>query len=284
MEGTEMGKKGRLDGQVAVISGAGRGIGRAAAEQLARVGARVVLASRSADQIREAATAIVAQGGRADPFVADVSQWEDVRRMAESVLKTHGVPHVVVANAGVIEPVGPSWTVEPNAWAHNVAVNLNGAFHMVRAFLPAMMAAGRGVLIFTSSGAATHPVEGWSAYCAAKAGLDLFAKTLAGELDVAGSAVRVHVLYPGVVDTAMQQKIREMSPERFPRVEDFRAYHVRGALRPAREPAALIWWLATPFAADYHGRAASLDDPVVRQRMAADLGLPLFPPRGSKVP
>lgn len=274
-------KRARLDDQVAVISGAGRGIGRAAAEQLARAGARVVLAARSPDQIREAARGIVAQGGRAEPFVADVTQWEDVRRLAESVLNAHGAPHVVVANAGVIDPVGMTWTLDPEAWSRNVAVNLHGAFHMVRAFLPAMIEAGRGVVIFTSSGAATHPVAGWSAYCAAKAAVDLFAKTLAQELHAAESAIRVHILYPGIVDTAMQQRIRETPPERFPRVEDFRAYHVRGVLRPAEEPAALIWWLATPFAADYHGRAASLDDPMVRHRLATDLGLPLFPPRGS---
>lgn len=276
-----MNQKARLDGQLAVISGAGRGIGRAAAEQLARVGARVVLVARSQKPVREAAEAIGAQGGLAEPFVGDVSRWEDVERLGESVRRTFGTPHVVVANAGVIEPVGPTWTVDPKEWAYNLNVNLTGAFHLVRAFGPAMVEAGRGVFLFTSSGAATHPVAGWSAYCAAKAGLDLFAQTLAEELRAVVPSIRVHVLYPGVVDTAMQGKIRETPPERFPRVEDFRAYHARGVLRPVWEPAALIWWLATPFAADYRGRVASLDDPEVRRRLAADLGIPLFSPRGS---
>jgi len=274
-------KKARLDGQLAVISGAGRGIGRAAAEKLARAGARVVLAARSQESVHEAAEAIRAQGARAVPFVVDVSQWEDVRRMAESVHRDFGTPHVVVGNAGVIEPVGPAWTVDPKDWAYNLAVNVTGAFHLVRAFGPSMVKAGRGVFIFTSSGAAKHPVAGWSAYCAAKAGLDLFAETLAEEFRAVALGIRVHVLYPGVVDTVMQQKIRETPQERFPRVEDFRAYHAQGILRPVHEPAALIWWLATPFAADYHGRVASLDDPAVRRRLAADLGLPLFASRPS---
>lgn len=274
-------QKARLDDQVAVISGAGRGIGRAAAERLSRAGAQVVLTSRSAHQVADAAKAMAAQGARAYAFAADVSRWADVCRLAEFVLETLGTPRIVVANAGVIEPVGMTWTLDPQAWADNVAVNLHGAFHMVRAFLPAMMETGRGVLIFTSSGAATHPVAGWSAYCAAKAGVDLFAKTLAEELEAARSEIRVHVLYPGVVDTAMQQKIREMPPERLPGAEAFRAYHAHGVLRPPEEPAALIWWLATPFAGDYHGRVASLDDPVVRRRLAADLGLPEFPSRGA---
>ncbi|WP_448383884.1 SDR family NAD(P)-dependent oxidoreductase [Desulfosoma sp.] len=276
-----MENKARLDGQLAVISGAGRGIGRAAAEQLARVGARVALAARSEKALHEAAEAIRAQGGRAEPFVVDVSQWEDVRRMAESVRHAHGAPHIVVGNAGVIEPVGPAWTLDPKDWAYNLAVNVTGAFHLVRAFGPSMVEAGRGVFIFTSSGAAKHPVAGWSAYCAAKAGLDLFAETLAEELRTVAPSLRVHVLYPGVVDTAMQQKIRETPPERFPRVKEFQAYHAHGVLRPAHEPAALIWWLATPFAADYHGRVASLDDPAVRRPLAADLGLPLFASRPS---
>lgn len=276
-----MTEKGRLDGQLAVISGAGRGIGRAAAEQLARAGARVALAARSEKAVRETAERIRAQGGLAEPFAGDVSRWEDVRRMAQSVCHAFGTPHVVVANAGVIEPVGRTWTLDPEDWAYNLAVNLTGAFHFVRAFGPAMVEAGRGVFIFTSSGAATHPVAGWSAYCAAKAGLDLFAQTLAEELRGAAPGIRVHVLYPGVVDTAMQQKIRETPAERFPRVEDFRAYHAQGLLRPVDEPAALIWWLATPLAEDYHGRVAALDDPAVRRRLAADLGLPLFASRSS---
>ncbi len=269
-------KEARLDGRVAVLSGAGRGIGRAAAIRLAQAGARTVLLARTPSQIQQARDEMRAHGWHADAFSCDVSRWQDVRRTAEEVLDLVGPPHVVVANAGVIDPVGDTWTLDPEAWAHNLAVNLTGAFHMVRAFLPAMMDAGRGVFIFTSSGAATHAVAGWSAYCAAKAGLDLFAKTLAEETQRTHPDLRIHLLYPGIVDTAMQERIRHIPPDRFVEVERFRAYKREGLLRSPEEPATLIWWLATPFAKDYHGRVASLDDPTVRQRLAQDLGLPLF--------
>lgn len=272
-------QKARLDGQVAVITGAGRGIGQAAAERLALAGATTVLVARSLEQIRHGVEVIRSRGGRADCLECDVSQWEQVRWMAEQTVSRVGRPHIVVANAGVIDPVGDAWTLDPKNWANNLAVNLTGAFHMVRAFMPAMIEAGRGVFIFTSSGAATHPVPGWSAYCAAKAGMDLFAKTLAEEIRRTNAGIRIHILYPGIVDTAMQQRIRDISEDRFPLVGDFRTYYRHGLLRPPSEPAALIWWLATPFAVDYHGRVASLDDPAVRQRLASDLDLPLFKPR-----
>jgi NAD(P)-dependent dehydrogenase (short-subunit alcohol dehydrogenase family) len=127
-----------------------------------------------------------------------------------------------------------------------------------------------------SSGAAAHPAPGWSGYAAAKAGLDHFVRTLAAELDEAGVGVRVHALYPGVVDTSMQQRIRELPEDQFGRVERYRGYYRRGQLRPPEQPAALIWWLATPMAAGWHGRVSNLDDPAIRERIAADLDVPVF--------
>lgn len=281
MKEATMPKDARLDGQVAVISGAGRGIGRAAAQCLARAGARTILVARTSAHIEAACEAIRAGGGQAKAIAGDVSVWSDMARLADQVISMGGPPHIVVANAGIIDPVGDTWTLSPEDWSKNLAVNLTGAFHMVRAFLPSMIEAGRGVLIMTSSGAAAHPVAGWSAYCAAKAGLDHLGRTLAVEIRKACPNLRVHLLYPGIVDTAIQERLRLMPAERLPEVEKFRAYQRLGLLRPPEEPAALIWWLATPFAWDYHGRVAALDDPEVRRRMALDLGLPLLRPRGT---
>jgi NAD(P)-dependent dehydrogenase (short-subunit alcohol dehydrogenase family) len=185
-----------------------------------------------------------------------------------------------VANAGVIEPVGDTWEVEPREWSQNLNINLTGVFYTVRAFLPAMVTRGRGVLIFTSSGAATHPVAGWSAYCAAKAGLNHFVRNLAAEIEERGLDIRVHTFYPGIVDTAMQERIRGKSTEAFTGADKYRGYHERGWLRPPEEPAALVWWLATPMAAEFHGKAVNIDDPTIRRRMAEDLGLQPFAGRG----
>ncbi len=271
----------RLDDQVAVVTGGGRGIGRAAAMRLAAAGASVMVAARTASEIRATAEQIRQQGDSAQAFPADVSDWDTVLQLVEATEDAFGPADIVVANAGVIEPVGDMWDVAPERWARNLTINLTGAFYTARAFLPAMVKRDRGVLIFTSSGAATHPVAGWSAYCAAKAGLDHFVRNLAAEINQRGLSLRTHTFYPGIVDTSMQRKIRSKSEEDFPQAGQFRNYHEQGHLRPPEEPAALIWWLATPMASAFHGRPVSLDDPDIRKRISDDLGLPVFSGRGS---
>lgn len=261
----------RLEGKVAVITGGGRGIGRAAARVLARAGAAVVVTARTATQVEETVEHIRRKGGRAQAFPADVSDWAAMERLAEETRQVFGPADVVVANAGAVHPVGDTWAVEPADWVQNVAINLTGAFYTTRAFLPTMVSRRRGVLIFVSSGAAVHPVPGSSAYCVAKAGLDHLARNVAAEVDQRELPIRVHILYPGIVDTAMQERLRRIPAEQFPLVDQFRSYHDHGWLRPPEEPATLIWWLATPMAADFHGQVVNIDDAGIRRRMAADL-------------
>jgi len=110
----------------------------------------------------------------------------------------------------------------------------------------------------------------------AKAGLDHFVRNLAAELDGRGLSIRAHMFYPGVVDTSMQRRIRHHSTEQFSDSDRFQRYHEQGVLRPPEEPAALIWWLATPMAAEFHGRAVSIDDAKIRRRLADDLGVSHF--------
>jgi len=276
----DMPEEARLDGQVAVVTGSGRGLGRATALRLAAAGASVIVNARTESEIEETAAQIRSAGGTARAVPADVSDWEAMLRLRREAEDAFGPADVVVANAGVIEPVDDTWEVSPRAWKKNLDVNLTGAFYTARAFLPSMVDRDAGVLIFTSSGAATHPVAGWSAYCAAKAGLDHFVRNLAAELDGRGVSVRAHAFYPGIVDTSMQARIREKSEEAFSGVDRFRRYHDTGALRPPEQPAALVWWLATPMAAEFHGQPVSIDDPEIRSRLADDLGVPRFPDRG----
>ena len=276
MATSEIPAEARLDGQVAVVTGGGRGIGRATAMRLAEAGARVMVTARTESEIKETAKRIRAGTGLARAFPADVSDWHEVRRLARETEQTLGPADVVVVNAGIVGPVGDTWEIDPHGWEKNLMINLTGAFFTARAFLPSMVERDTGVLIFTSSGAATHPVTGWSAYCAAKAGLDHFVRNLAAELNERGLAIRAHTFYPGVVDTSMQKRIRQTPEETFRGVEKYRRYHETGVLRPPEEPAALVWWLATPMAAEFHGRTVSIDDPDVRRRLAEDLGVPRF--------
>jgi NAD(P)-dependent dehydrogenase (short-subunit alcohol dehydrogenase family) len=240
-----------------------------------------MVTARTLSEIQETAEAVRDQGGSARAFSADVSSWESMLRLVRETEQTFGRPDVVVANAGVIEPVEETWEVDPRAWAQNIGINLTGAFYTVRAFLPAMVERDAGVLIFTSSGAATHPVVGWSAYCAAKAGLDHFVRNLAAEFDERDLSIRAHTFYPGVVDTYMQERIRSKSEDEFPDVDRLQRYHEEDVLRPPVQPAALVWWLATPMAARFHGQPVSIDDPRIRPQLAQDLGLPRFTGRES---
>lgn len=270
----------RFEGKVAVVTGGGRGVGRAAAILLARAGAAVVVTARTEAEVEETAELIRREGGRARAIVADVSDWAAVQQLATKTERVLGPAEIVVASAGVINPVGDTWMVEPTDWAQNISINLTGAFYSARAFLPAMVSGRSGILIFVSSGAATHPIPGWGAYCAAKAGLEHFASNLAEEINQRALPLRVHVLHPGVVNTAMQEKIRSFASDQFPLVDKYRTYYEEGWLRPPEEPGTLIWWLATPMAADFHGQVVSIEDAEIRSRMAADLGIPPFKGRG----
>lgn len=271
----------RLTNQTAVITGSGRGVGRAAAMLMAQAGAKVVVTARTASEINETAEQIQQEGGQALAVPADVSDWASMEHLAQETEQAFGPANIVVANASVIDPAGDTWEVDPAQWAQNVRIGLTGAFYTVRAFMPSMIEQGSGVLIFVSSGAATHPVPGWSAYCASKAGLNHFARNVAAEINRQKLPIRVHTFYPGIVDTSMQKEIRQMPEEEFPLVEKYREYYQQGELRPPEEPGRFIWWLATPLAADQHNRVVSIDDMRMQRQVARDLQVPEFGQRGA---
>lgn len=262
-----------LAGQVAVVTGAGRGLGRATALLLAESGADVALLARSPNQLAETAQAIQATGRRALPLVVDVSSWEQVRQAVKQVFDTFGRVDILINNAGIIDPIAPAHRADPQAWSYNIDVNLKGPFYLVRSIVPHMVAAGRGVVVNVGSGAAHRVVTSWSAYCAAKAGLYHFTNVLATEL--LGTGVRVNSVRPGVVDTAMQERIRQASPEDFgpENVEHFRRLKEEGHLLPPEYPARLIVWLCTDEAADVHGQEVDIYDAYWRERA----GLPPMP-------
>ena len=258
---------GRLSDRVAIVTGGGRGIGRATALLLAQEGAHVAVLARSEDQVRAVVHEIGAQGlPRALPLSVDVSQWDQVQEAVARVLEAFGRVDILINNAGIIQPVAPAHRVDPQAWAYNVDVNLKGAFFMARAVLPHMVEQKRGVIVNVSSGAAHHVITSWSAYCAAKAGLYHFTRVLAAELE--GTGIRVNSVRPGVVDTEMQRIIRESRPEDFgpANLERFRRLKEEGQLLPPEYPARLIVWLCTDDAADIHGQEVDIYEPVWRER------------------
>jgi NAD(P)-dependent dehydrogenase (short-subunit alcohol dehydrogenase family) len=190
----------RLAGQVAVVTGASRGIGRAIAARLAREGAAVVLAARSAGAIAAAAAEIERGGGRAEAVPADVRDEAAVETLARTALDRHGRIDVLVAAAGVAafaDVAGAS----ARDWDEMMAVNLRGAFLCARAVLPAMMAQGQGTIIAVGSMVTGRTLPGSGAYTASKYGLLGFCRVLAEEMR--GHGVRVGVLSAGAVDTPL---------------------------------------------------------------------------------
>jgi NAD(P)-dependent dehydrogenase (short-subunit alcohol dehydrogenase family) len=191
----------RLDGQVAIVTGASRGVGRAIAERLAAAGARVAVVARSADQIADVASSIVAAGGKAVGIAADVTDARAVEALVGRARDELGAPTLLVNNAGSWSAAGPVEEADPEAWWADVEVSLKGTFLCCRAVLPAMLAAGTGRIVNLSSGAALSPQPFMTAYASAKTAVLRFTDSLAAELD--GRGVLVFAITPGFVRTEL---------------------------------------------------------------------------------
>ena len=147
---------------------------------------------------------------------------------------------VLINNAGIVEPVAPLDRADPQAIERNITVNLTAPLVLMRRFLAATEHVALRRVINISSGAGRRPIFGWSAYCAAKAGLDMATRVVALEAQVRGVAIDAVSLAPGVIDTGMQGSVRSVSEEDFVDVERFRQMKTEGVLRPADEVAADI--------------------------------------------
>ena len=190
----------RLAGQVAVITGAGRGIGRAGAATFAREGAFVVLAARSAREIASVQRDIEAAGGRALAVATDVRQEPAVAALVTRALAEGGRIDCLVTAAGMAA-FGPVADAKTADWDQLMAVNLRGVFLCCRAVLPAMTAQRRGTIINIGSVVTSRTLPGSGAYTAAKYGLLGFSRVLAEEMRAHG--VRVGVLSAGATDTPL---------------------------------------------------------------------------------
>jgi NADP-dependent 3-hydroxy acid dehydrogenase YdfG len=199
-----------LLGQVAVVTGAGRGIGHATAMALAREGVTVVLAARTRQQLAATAAEIRETGGAALAIPTDVTQDAAVEAMVEQAIAELGRLDILVTAAGVAS-FGPVSGTKPTDWDGMLAVNLRAVMVTCRAVLPIMIRQRRGTIINVASVAAQRPIPGAAVYTATKAGVVGFSRVLAEELRSEG--VRVGVLVPGAVDTPLWDAIPG-SPDR----------------------------------------------------------------------
>jgi NAD(P)-dependent dehydrogenase (short-subunit alcohol dehydrogenase family) len=232
-----------FEGKVALVTGAGRGIGRAVALELADSGARVGLLARSLDQLEEVAETVRVRGGVATVLIADLSRPVAVARAMAQATETLGPIEILINNAAVVQPVGPTVTASHRAWSSAFAINVDAPFRFAQAVLPSMLEAGWGRIVNVSSAIAANPgaVVGMNTYAATKSALEAHTLNLAAEL--MGTGITVNAFRPGSVDTAMQEWIRSQSPNVIGATlhERFQAAYEQGSLiTPAHSAHSLI--------------------------------------------
>ena len=195
----------KLAGKAAIITGAGRGIGRAIALAFAQEGADVLAASRTLSEVAETAEEVRALGRHALPLKVDVSNRDEVERMVAQALEEFGKLDILVNSAGIYGAIGPLVDNDPEKWVQTVRINLFGSFFCARAVLPVMIRQRRGKIINLSGGGATSPLPNFSAYASSKAAIVRLTETLAEEIK--GFNIQVNAIAPGGVNTRLTDEI-----------------------------------------------------------------------------
>jgi NAD(P)-dependent dehydrogenase (short-subunit alcohol dehydrogenase family) len=193
----------KLAGEVAIVTGAGRGIGRAIALAQAAEGAKVALLARSAAEVEAAASEILARGGAARAYIVDIIDLEAVTEVFADIEAELGPVSLLTNNAGSFTAIGPIWAVEPDAWWRDIEINVRGAFNCCRATIAAMMSRKRGRIINMVGGGTATSFPNGSGYATSKAGLFRFTECLSDTL--IGSGVLAFAMDPGLVRTAMTE-------------------------------------------------------------------------------
>jgi len=188
-----------LAGQVAVITGAGSGIGAAIARKMGRMGAVAVVCGRTRDTLQSTATAISQAGAQAEVIECDVTDLASVESLAKRVDSRFGRIDILVNNAGIGGSGGPLHQLSPETWDQVLNTNLRGVYYCIRSFAPLMIRANRGHIVNISSLAGKNPLPNGAAYSASKWGLNGLSYSVAEELRV--YSIRVSVVCPGSVQT-----------------------------------------------------------------------------------
>ncbi|MEO6786976.1 MAG: SDR family oxidoreductase [Chthoniobacteraceae bacterium] len=205
----------KLHGLNALITGGSQGLGRAIAETFVREGAGVMLCARDAallDATRAELAAVAARGQKVLAHTCDVSSEPQVNALVSAAIAELGAVHVLVNNAGVYGPLGPTESVPLSEWTRAVEINLYGVLLPCRALIPHFKAAGRGKIIIISGGGATNPLPNISAYAASKAAVVRLMETLSEELKP--HHIDVNAVAPGALKTRMMQEVLDAGPEK----------------------------------------------------------------------
>lgn len=253
------GKIMKLKDKVAIVTGAGRGLGRSVALAFGRQGAKVVLASRSNDEIEHLAQQLRSLRKDAIAVPTDVSDEDQVNRLVKKTLEIYGTVDILVNNAGMRGPIGPIQHTSLSDWERALQVNLTSVFLCSKAVLPTMMEKKEGKIINVASTMTPRP--NLTPYMVAKAGLIQFTKQLSRELKE--YSIQVNCIHPGVMDTRMQEEIRNAGTKAIG-TDMFERLKEEGLLKSPEEPAKLILFLASREADGINGENLSFDDKEVK--------------------
>ncbi len=220
-----------LAGQTALVTGAGRGIGRAIAVELAKAGAKVAVVARTEQQVVETVALIEESGGEALALMADVTDKQAVEEMVAAIKEHYGAVDILVNNAGRHHALGPLWQVDPDDWWLDIESNLRSTFLCTRLVLPEMIERRRGRIINISSGAGNEPRPHSTAYSTVKAAVTRLTENIA--LAAKEYGVYVFAIHPGSVRTEMADYLIESEAGQA-WVPEFRTIYAETEIGPER--------------------------------------------------
>ena len=213
---------------VFLITGASKGLGRSLALSIAESGGVVIALARESLELESVEVELKKISKESLAVVCDLADSSQISRTAEMITSSFGHLSGIIHNAGIINPIGNMLDVEREGWEKTIQVNLLGVQDLTRSLESIIGGENHTRITTISSGAAQRSLHGWSAYCVSKAGLDMWTKCMAEEGENAN--ISAIAIAPGIVDTGMQQEIRQADESSFPLLQNFKDYYRNGEL------------------------------------------------------
>lgn len=250
----------QLKDKVAVITGAGRGLGKDIALYFAEEGAKVAILSRTEADLKAVSDKIAEKKGKCMIFAGDISNPDDVARFFAQTRKVFGRVDILVNNAAIIGPPRFMEDAAPDAWMKTININLNGMYYCIRQVLPEMIERKSGKILCVTSGLGSRPFPNFCAYAVSKGGVNQLTRSLSEELKPFN--IQVNAIDPGVMDTSMQDEIRSLGEEKLRTdiYSHFITLKKGGLLTPPAEIAEIAMFLSTPASDHITGEIVAMSD------------------------